>query len=343
MLSSASDKAKLFAENFSLNSNLDDSGVSLPAFPSRTNMKLHIISVTPKMVRKVVINLDLSEASGPDCIPVVVLKNREPELSYILAELFNKCLKESCFPDCWKISSVVPVFKNVGERSTAKNYRPVSLLSVVSKVFEKLVNNSIVGHLEKCGLFSDFQYGFRSSRSTADLFTVVCDRIARAFNSSGATRAVALDISKVFDRVWHAGLLHNLSLMKFQVRYLALFLLFSVIDDFEWFWMKSLHKNIQLMREFLKAPFLVLHFSYYTSMTFLMMLSVILPSMLMILLSILNVIGHLTCGNNLNWLLNLNLIYETRWTGVRSGLLISMLVKLSWFQLTGLITMILLM
>ena len=114
MLSSASDKAKLFAENFSLNSNLDDSGVSLPVFPSITNLKLHNI-------------------------------------------------KESCFPDRWKVSSVVPVFKNVGEKSTAKNYCPVSLLSVVSKVFEKLVNNRIVDHLEKCDLFSDFQYGFRSS------------------------------------------------------------------------------------------------------------------------------------------------------------------------------------
>ena len=141
---------------------------------------------------------------------MVVLKNCEPELSYILAKLFNKCLKESCFPDCWKVSFVVPVFKNVGERSTAKNYRPVSLLSLVSKVFEKLVNNRIVDHLEKCGLFSDFQYGFRSSQSTADLLTVVSDRIARAFNRSGATRAVALDKSKACDRVWHAGLLHKL-------------------------------------------------------------------------------------------------------------------------------------
>ena len=168
VLSSASDKAKLFAEN---------SGISLPVFPSRTNLKLHI-SVTPKIVRKVVKVFE----------PVVVLKNCEPELSYILAELFNKCLKESCFPDCWKVSSVVPV----------------------SEVFEKLVNNRIVDHLEKCGLFSDFQYGFRSSRSTADLLKVVSDRIARAFNRSGATRAVALDISKAFDRVWHAVLLHKL-------------------------------------------------------------------------------------------------------------------------------------
>ena len=98
VLSSASDKAKLFAENFSMNSNLDDSGVSLLVFPSRSNLKLHI-SVTPKIVRKVIMSLALSKASGPDCIPVVVLKNCEPELSYILAELFNKCLKESYFPD----------------------------------------------------------------------------------------------------------------------------------------------------------------------------------------------------------------------------------------------------
>ena len=140
----------------------------------------------------------------------MVLKNCEPELSYILAKLFNKCLKESCFLHCWKVSLVVAVFKNVVERSTAKSYCPVSLLSVVSKVFEKLVNNRIVDHLEKYGLFSDFQYGFRSSRSTADLPTVMSDRIARAFNKSGATRVVALDISKAFDRVWHAGLLHKL-------------------------------------------------------------------------------------------------------------------------------------
>ena len=153
MLSSASDKAKLFAENFSKNSNLDDSGISLPVFSSRTNLKLHNISVTPKMVKKVIMNLDLSKASGPDCIPVVVLKNCESELSYILAELFNKCLKESCFPDCWKVSSVVLVFKNVGERSTAKNYHPVSLLSMVSKVFEKLLNDRIVDHLAKCAFF----------------------------------------------------------------------------------------------------------------------------------------------------------------------------------------------
>ena len=97
--------------------------------------------------------LDSSKVTGPD----------KPELSYILAELFNMCLKKSCFPDCWKVSSVVRVFKNVGERSTAENYHPISFLSVVDKVFEKLVNNRIFDHLERSDLFSDFQYGCRSS------------------------------------------------------------------------------------------------------------------------------------------------------------------------------------
>ena len=225
---------------------------------------------------------------------MVVLKNCEPELSYILAELFNMCLKESCFPDCWNVSAVIHVFKNAGERSPAKNYHPVSLLSVVSKVFEKLVNNRIVDHLEKCGLFSDFQYGFKSSRSTADLLTVVSDRIAWAINRSGATRAVALHIFKVFNRVWHASLLHKLK----SYGYLALFLLLSVIGSFGCFWMGNLHKNIQLMLEFLQGLFLVLYFSYYTLMTYLMMLSVMLLSMLMILLSTLNVIRHQICSNN---------------------------------------------
>ena len=88
---------------------------------------------------------------------------------------------------------MIPGFKNVGERFAAKNYHPVSLLSLVSKAF-----------------FSDSQYGFRSSRSTTDLLTNVSDRIDKGFNSFKATQAVALDISKASDSIWHAGLLHKL-------------------------------------------------------------------------------------------------------------------------------------
>ena len=97
-LSSAFDKAKLFAKNFPKSSNLDDLGISLPVSAARTNLELHML--TPKIIKKVVRKFDSSKVSDPDCIPVVVLKDCEPEISYILAELFNKCLKKSFFSDC---------------------------------------------------------------------------------------------------------------------------------------------------------------------------------------------------------------------------------------------------
>ena len=158
------------------------------------------------MVKKGTTNLDSSNAPGSDCIPVLVPKNCEPELSYILAKLFIKCLVFQIVGR-WLVA---PVFRNVGERSTAKNYRPVILLSVVSKVFEKLTINRIVYHLKECSLSSDSQYGFRSSRPTADLLAVVSDRIVGVFDWPRATQGVALDISETFDRVLHAGLLHKL-------------------------------------------------------------------------------------------------------------------------------------
>ena len=86
-------------------------------------------------------------------------------------------------------------------RSTGKNYRPVSFLSMVSKIFEKLANNRLVDHLEKYGFFSDSRYGFRSSRSTAYLSTVVSVRIDGTINRSRATRVAGLDMSKAFERV----------------------------------------------------------------------------------------------------------------------------------------------
>ena len=100
--------------------------------------------------------------------------------------------------------------KTSGDRSDPGNYRPISLLPIVSKVSETLINNGLVKHLEGTGLFSDLQYGFKAWRSTVDLLTVFTEHVYRSMDASGETRAVALDISKAFDRVWHAGLLHKL-------------------------------------------------------------------------------------------------------------------------------------
>ena len=146
VLFSASDKTKLSPKNFSENSILDDLGIYLPVFLSRTNLKQHHISVSPKMIKKVVPNLDSSKASGLDYILVVGLKKCESKLNtYLLNSSICVCLKESCFSYCWKISSLIPVLKSVWGRSTTKNYHHVSLLSVVSKG----VNNRIIDHPNK--------------------------------------------------------------------------------------------------------------------------------------------------------------------------------------------------
>ena len=107
------------------------------------------------------------------------------------------------------------MFKNVEVQSVAKNYYPVSLVFVVSKILEKLVNNRLVDHLKKCGLSYDFWYGFRSSDSTAELSTVLSDIIARVFNITGDALAVALEMSKLLRRFPLA----SPSLVNFQVGY----------------------------------------------------------------------------------------------------------------------------
>ena len=115
LLFSASDEAKLFAKKFLEYSNLDDSVNSLPAFPSRTNLNMHNISASLRLVKRVTTNLVLSKTSDRDSFPVAVLRKCETELSYILVELFTVCLTESFLTDCWKVFSTVLVFKNVGK------------------------------------------------------------------------------------------------------------------------------------------------------------------------------------------------------------------------------------
>ena len=112
IVTSSADKANIFASLFAKNSTLDDLGQSPPDFPLVTSTKLENFKVTAKEVSKLIKELDSSKATGPDGIPVIVLKHLSPELSPILAKLFNNCLKGKTFPSIWKTSMVCPVFKN---------------------------------------------------------------------------------------------------------------------------------------------------------------------------------------------------------------------------------------
>ena len=208
------------------------------------------------MVQKVVTNFDSPKAYGPDCISAV-----EEIWAWTLihtAELFNKCWKESCFPDCSKVSSVIPVFKIIGKSSIAKCYHLVSLLSVVSKIFEKLVNSRIIDHFAQIWPFFWFPVWFQVLLSAPYLLVLVSDRIARAHNSSGATRAVALDIFKAFGKVSESGLLHKLKSCWIPA------LTFGAVSSFlsnRQLWVildGTFLKSIHLMGEFFKALFFVL-------------------------------------------------------------------------------------
>ena len=130
---------------------IDDSGATLPDFPIRTNQSLNHVNFSVKTVASS--DLDSSKATGPDGIPVIVLQKCSPELSPILTKLFKKCLAEFCFPSCWKLPSVIPVFKNTEESSNPGNYRPISILPIISKVFEILINSALTKHLESNNLF----------------------------------------------------------------------------------------------------------------------------------------------------------------------------------------------
>ena len=234
---------------------------------------------------------------------------------------------------------MVPVFKNVKERSTAENYCPVSLLSVVSEVFEKLVNNRIVDHLKTSSIFFYFQYGFRSSQSTADLLTVVSDRIARAFNRSGATPAVTLDISKAFDRVWHAGLLHKLKTYGISGQ------IFDLISSF------LSNRRLQMVLDG-KSPqeypvnVRVLQGSTLGSTLFLLYIND-LPGDVICDIAIYTddttLCSKCDQASDLWQQLELTFELESDLGELESDLWTSMLGKLSWFCLTGLITMVLLM
>ena len=118
-------------------------------------------------------DLDASKVTGLNRNPAIVLKMLSP----VLAKLYNKCWAESCFPSYWKSSSVVPVFKNEGERSDPVKCHPISLLPIISKICESFINGSLTKHLDITGLFFGLQCAFRAFQSTADIPTVLSEHI----------------------------------------------------------------------------------------------------------------------------------------------------------------------
>ncbi len=168
-----------------------------------------VIKILKSEVFHVLSGLNPRKAYGPDGVPTIVLKSCASVLTPCLVKLFRLCLSTSTFPSCWKCAYVQPVPKK-GDRSNPSKYRPIALFSYLSRTFETILNRKFLKHLSSFNLLSDHQFGFRKGRSTGYLLAFLTDSWSSTLSRFGETFAVALDISKAFDRVWHKAVLSKL-------------------------------------------------------------------------------------------------------------------------------------
>lgn len=203
------DKANLLAQHFSEKMQVSDLERLPPAIPQVVKKNIEAVTTSEAEVKALLEGLDDSKAVGPDNISPRLLRRCAPELSNPLAALFNHCLDNSVWPEAWKVSNVVPIHKK-NSKSEVKNYRPVSLLPVLSKVLETIVARRITRHFEEHHIISTRQFGFRSGRSAADLHLLLSTEWSAGLDQGKASAVVALDIEGAFDRVWHAALITKL-------------------------------------------------------------------------------------------------------------------------------------
>jgi hypothetical protein len=195
----------IFAEKVTL----DDEGRHPPAIQQKCYKQLNKIKFRAKVISRKLKKLDPSKATGPDDIPALVLKHCSSSLGKPLASLFKLSFNIGCIPQEWKKANVVPVF-NAGDKTDTNNYRPISLLCIIAKIMETIINDSLRKHLFNMKLLSSRQYGFQPGKSTIDLLTHTTQNWTDALHKGHEVKVIALDISRAFDRVWHKGLLSKL-------------------------------------------------------------------------------------------------------------------------------------
>ena len=203
-------KAEVFNDFFASSSKLEDSHVPKPDSTCNVERVLDKISIQEKDIADLLKCLDISKATGPDQISQVMLKKAGDSIVPSLTQLFNLSLERGVFPSKWKKANVTPIHKK-NDNAVVDNYRPVSLLSCVGKLFEKAVFKYVFNFLRDTGAISLKQSGFMPGDSTVYQLTHLYHLFSEAINNQKIVRMVFCDISKAFDRVWHTGLLAKLS------------------------------------------------------------------------------------------------------------------------------------
>ena len=202
-------KASIFNEYFALQCRPLAINCVLPKFSARTNQTLNSVFISEDKIIQVIEKLSSKKAHGFDGISIAMLKICSREIAVPLCFIYKSCLKAGKFPSNWKRANVQPVHKK-NSRQEKGNYRPISLLPICGKIFEKVIFDSLYPYLNNNNLLNKNQSGFRPGDSTINQLLSITDEIFRAFESFDETRAIFLDISKAFDKVWHDGLLFKL-------------------------------------------------------------------------------------------------------------------------------------
>ena len=202
------EKAELLNKAFIKNSEISGIDEEVPVVDI-VNNSIPPLNITPDTVKKIIDNLDPNKAAGPDLIHNKLIIKAKDYISEPLSILFTRSINESKFPKDWKRAHITPVFKK-GDKHQCVNYRPISLLSNIGKLLERIVQEHIFEYLMHNGLLTVNQSGFIRKDSTVYQLLTIYDDICKSLDNQEVTQAIFFDISKAFERVWHRGLLRKL-------------------------------------------------------------------------------------------------------------------------------------
>ena len=204
-------KANVFNVFLSAKCREVETGSTIPSFIPQFQMPLLNMNIDRDKVFRIITSLDTNKAHGCNGIPAAMIKICDQSVLEPLCCIFERCLETGVYPIQWKKANVIPVHKK-GCKQNKCNYRPISLIPIFGKAFEKLLFDVIYDHLSKHELISSHHSGFLPGETTINQLLLITHNVYRAFDEtpSRETRAIFLDLSKAFDTVWHEGLIYKL-------------------------------------------------------------------------------------------------------------------------------------
>ena len=210
-VSNFKEKAELFNNFFSKQCTILSNGSHLPNFAFKIDKRINNVVFTSEDISKIIKGLNPNKAHGHDEISIRMIQLCGDSIILPLKIIFENALRTGCFPDSWKKGNIIPVHKKSSKQDVS-NYRPISLLPIFGKIFEKIIYNNLYSYLLQNKILNNSQSGFRTGDSCVNQLIAITHEIYKDFagNPSLETRGVFLDISKAFDKVWHEGLLFKL-------------------------------------------------------------------------------------------------------------------------------------